>query len=243
MVAILVRCNKATVYFRDGLLAALCAMFVSCGGSSNASVGNTGDNANFSTYPKGYFTGNYSATYLLSGTSVTGEIFSGVMMVQSGDTVQHRSEKAATINTNIEIKNTANGSVAYRKESHSYISDNANDIVQFIGGNLLDTGLRKSYELLKPMPQTLRVGDFGDLGAATLSDGTSESITWSLESASGGKARLVFTSVYRDSSERLDYTEVISWLITSNGYRQSLEIYTTNHQSNTQAPSLSGVRK
>jgi len=68
------------------------------------------------------------------------------------------------------------------------------------------------------------------MGICTLSDGTTQTRSWALEDGFNGKAKLVITTVAKDSSNVLEITEVDTEAISQDETVLRIDITVTDHQ-------------
>lgn len=68
-----------------------------------------------------------------------------------------------------------------------------------------------------PLPTEAKIGDSGDSGSFTCSDGTSFEESWSLENANNGNAILIQITYNKDSGGQVDEIEMDSYIIDTDG--------------------------
>jgi hypothetical protein len=90
------------------------------------------------------------------------------------------------------------------------------------------------------IPLTATIGDFGNIGNYTQSDGKSQTRSWALEDGFNGKAKLVVTTVLRDFSGALEATEGDTNTIRQDGTISQVHITVTLHQLDNTVLTLSG---
>lgn len=226
--------------FKRSLLISLFIMFVTaCGGGGGGTPANPTDpTLSFSTFPPGYFNGSYSASYSLTGTATNGTSYTATWSVQSGADTTFNSKSVKTIEQLLSITNTTTNAVAGAL-GYTYFSTDINNLT--LEGSYSPTiGVSSMATSTTIIPLTASIGDFGNVGSYTNSDGTSDTVTWSLEDGFNGKAKLVLTFVAKDTSNVLDTTEVRKWLISQDGTISSVEVIITFHQDNNLTLTLSG---
>ena len=76
------------------------------------------------------------------------------------------------------------------------------------------------------IPASAKVGDFGDLGTYTGTDGTTESVTWTLAAGSNGASTLALSSVTKTGTT-VNAVEVDSFHLDASGAPMSVSISVT----------------
>lgn len=223
------------------IIAALISItLTACDGGSSSSSTQTPTDPTlvFSLFPAQFFLGSYSASYSLSGSYSNGDTVTGIWQIQSGTTTTFNSQPVVTINQNLSLTNTASGATT-STIGETYYSPDTNNLT-LVGSYRTIDGVSSMATSTSIIPLTGNVGDFGNVGSYTLSDGTNSSITWSLVDGYNGKAKLVTTTVVRDTSNALFATEVDSWTIAQDGTRESVQVTVTYHQSGNLTLTMSG---
>ena len=225
------------------LVISLIVVFVSaCGGGGGGTPASTDvptdTSLSFSSFPPGFFDGSYSTSYSLTGTATNATSYTATWSIQSGTDTTFNSKSVKTIEQLISITNTTTNAVAGAL-GRDYFSTDINNLT-YEGSDIPSLALSSMSTSTTVIPLTASIGDFGSLASYTSSDGTSGTVTWSLQDGFNGKAKLVTTTVDRDTSNVLDTTEVHKWLISQDGTRLSVEVIITYHQDNNLTLTLSG---
>ncbi|GFO58409.1 hypothetical protein GMST_07340 [Geomonas silvestris] len=92
--------------------------------------------------------------------------------------------------------------------------------------SVTSTGITYIPTIAANIPATANVGDFGDLGTYSGSDGTTETGTWSLAPGMNGNSRLSFSTVTKSGSTIIG-AEVDTFTLDSNGSVLGMEVSAT----------------
>lgn len=194
----------------------------------------------FATIPADFFSGNYAATYALTGVYSNGDEASATLSYQSGSTTTHDSLSVNAIDEYLSLTNTTSGAVS-SEWGESYYSTDLSDL-HYLGNYLHVSGVSTTAISTTPLPLLAKIGDFGVVGSYSASDGTTISSSWALEDGYNGKAKLVITTIKRNAGNVLDTTGIKSWRISEDGGRVFVEVTLTFHQENDLTMSLSGYQ-
>jgi hypothetical protein len=224
--------------FAKGLTLLVALILVGCGGGGGSSNVPTDTSLVFSVFPPGYFDGSYDVSYSLTGSSSDGENFTATLREQSGSTTVFNAQPVMTIDQQISITNTTTGATA-AGSSEDYYSTDINNLTLVGSLNITDGNIMMATST-DIIPLTGSIGDFGNAGSYTLSDGTSVTLSWSLLDGFNGKAKEARTGVFRDSGGALEITEVDTYTISQDGTVSRLDIKITYHQLGNLVVTLSG---
>lgn len=210
------------------------------GSSSQANIP-TDRTLEFSLFPATYFGGSYSAYYSLVGAMSNGDGVRATFSTQSGSTATFNTQSVTTIEELTAITNATTGAVTTSLREIYYSTDMNN--LTILGEYRTIDGVTIIATSPSVLPVTAKIGDFGMVGTYTLSDGTSSSVTWSLEDGYNGKAKLIITTTVQNASNTLYSTTVNSWTISQDGTRGALRITVTYHQQNNLTLTMSGNKQ
>jgi len=182
----------------------------------------------FSLFPPGYFEGNYSDSTSLKGSFSNGDNVTGTLRVQSGSTTIFNSQPVITFDLQLSLTNTTTGATA-AVSSEGYFSNDINNLT-IVGGLNITDGVVTMATSTSIFPLTGSIGDFGNIGSYTLSDGTTNTRSWALDDGFNGNAKLVIATVSKDSSNVLEFTEVNTSTISQDGTILRTDITVTYHQ-------------
>ena len=201
----------------------------SSGGDSASSSTPTDTSLVYSTFPAAYFDGSYSASYSLTGSYSNGEKVTATVGEQSGSTATFNSNNVKTIDKNIFLKNVSTGAVV-NNLGELYYSTDINNLTYEGTFSFLD-GVSAFSTSSKVIPLSGTIGDFGNVGTYTRTDGQNFTQSWSIQDGFNGKAKFVMTVVQKDASNVLFATSIESWTISQNGTREAIKVEVTLHQS------------
>ena len=227
-------------YFPIPKLVLICSILflTACGGGGGSSDVPTDTSLVFSVFPPGYFGGSYSASYSLTGSTSDGQNLTATLLEQSGSTTVFNAQPVITIDSQISITNTTTGAFA-ASSSEGYFSSDINNLT-VVGSLNITEGVTMTATSTSIIPLTGSIGNFGNVGSYTLSDGTSATLSWDLLDGFNGKAKLARISVFRDFSGALEFTEVDTYTISQDGTVSRLDIRITYHQLGNLVVTLSG---
>lgn len=214
------------VLIRSLVISLIIVFVTACGGGSPDS---TETPLVFSAFPPGYFDGNYSASYTLTGSSSDGENYTAIWEIVSGADTTFNSNPVKTIEKTLTTTNIATNAVVVGAVHSTYFSTDINNLIVEGTGSQGVIYIPTSTAII---PLTGSIGDSGIVGSYTGSDGSSSSSTWAIEDGFNGKAKLVITEVFKDGSSALYLTQVQKWLISKNGTISGVEAIVTYHQTN-----------
>ena len=124
----------------------------------------------FSVFPPGYFDGSYSVSYSLTGSSAV-EGFTAALSEQSGSTILFMAQPVVTIDQQLSITGTTNGAIGSSSSENYYSTDIFN--LTLVGGLNITNGVIAEAASISIIPLKGSIGDFGNVGFYTLSDGGS----------------------------------------------------------------------
>ncbi len=226
--------------FIRGLTIITTLVLVGCGGGGGGGSNDVPSDRLlvFSLFPPGYFEGNYSDSTSLKGSFSNGDTVTASIAAQSGNTTIFNGQAVLTIDSQISMTNTTTGAIA-AGSSEGYFTTDLNNL-KIIGGLNITDGVTIMATSTDIIPLTGFIGDFGNVGSYTLSDGTSQTSSWALEDGFNGKAKLVTTYVSKDSSNVLEFTEIDTDTISQDGTILRTDITITYHQFGNVTLTLSG---
>lgn len=209
------------------LVISLIIVFVTaCGGGETPTSKDTP--LVFSAFPPGYFDGNYSASYSLTGSATDGNNYTATWNIQSGTDTTFNSKPVKTIEKTLTTTNTATNAVVVGAVHSTYFTTDINNLT-VEGTNSLGVSYMPTSTTVIPL--TASIGDSGSVGSYAGTDGSSSSTTWSIEDGFNGKAKLVITEVINDASSVLYATQIQKWLISQDGSISGVEAIVTYHQN------------
>lgn len=225
------------------LVISLIIVFVTaCGGGTTTNTDIPTDTSLvFSSFPPGYFGGSYSASYSLTGSDTNGGTYTSTYSIQSGTDTTFNSQDVKTINELILLTNTSTNVVAGTLSNDYYTTDINN--LKYVGYYTDSNGVSampSTPTSNSVLPLTGSIGDFGEVGSYTRSDGSNFSKSWSLVDGYNGKAKLVITTTSNDTSNILYFTTVEKRLISQDGTISGIEVIITYHQSGNRTVTLTG---
>lgn len=204
--------------FFAGLL--LLALLTSCSGSDPQSPEPT--EVSFQLFPAGYFVQGFREEYSIVGTSPGGLMLQGthLELTQAATSFNGQQSNPVRIQNDWTDTNTSqmfsNGSTEY----YSTVSDNrtllgSQDLISSVIGVPTSAGA---------IPQAARIGESATY--ATYSDGAGNvtTLTWALQDAGNNQALLVWASETRDANSTILIEGNTSYVINTNGMRQSMTI-------------------
>lgn len=231
-------------YFPIPKLVLICSILflTACGGGGGGGGGSsdvpTDTSLVFNAFPPGYFGGSYSVSYSLTGSSSDGQNFTAILREQSGSTTLFNAQTVMTIDQQISITNTTTGAFS-AGSSEGYYSTDINNLT-YVGSFDITDGVTTMATSTNVIPLTGSIGDFGNVGSYTLSDGTSLTFSWALLDGFNGKAKVASTGVFNDSAGVLEFTEVDTYTISQDGTVSRVDIRITFHQLGNLVVTLSG---
>lgn len=219
-----------------GLTLVAILVLVGCGGGGGTEPTDT--SLEFSLNPPGYFGGSYSDSHSLTGSYSNGDKATATLRSQSGSTTTFNGLPVLTIDQQVSITNTTSGANAADSSEGYYSTDLTKLTV--VGGLSITDGVITMATSTSIIPLIARIGDFGNVGNYTQSDGKSQSRSWALEDGFNGKAKLVITTVLKDFSDALEATEVDTYTIRQNGTITHVHLTVTLHQLGNLVLTLTG---
>ena len=181
----------------------------------------------FSVFPPGYFDGSYSVSYSLTGSS-SDESFTATLLEKSGSTILFMAQPVVTIDQQLSVTGTTTGAIGSSSSENYYSTDIFN--LTLVGSLNITEGIIAEAASISIIPLEGSIGDFGNVGFYTLSDGGSLALSWALLDGFDGKAKLEKTAVSRDSAGALDTTQVDTYTISQDGTVSLVDIKITFHQ-------------
>ena len=225
--------RKVTCHLISGIVFAVLA---GCGGGGGSS--SQQDHIKFSTFPEGYFSGSYSASYSLTGSYSNGEKVTGTLNVQSGTVSTFNSLEVSAINQHLSFTNSTTGATSEGIIENYYSP--GTDYHHLEGSYDVINGVTSVANNPGGIWQMVDTGSFGAMGWYTRTDGGSAYINWSIKDAYNGNAKYVETSEVSYGLNPIYLTEIYSWEIAPNGTRVAVEITIIHHQSDGLTLTLSG---
>lgn len=214
---------------RSLVISLIIVFITACGGGETPTSTDTPTDTSlvFSAFPPGYFDGNYSASYSLTGSATDGNNYTATWIIQSGADTTFNTKPVKTIEKKLTTTNTATNAVVETVHSTYFTKDINNLTVE--GTDSLGVSYIPTSTTVIPL--TASIGDSGSIGSYAGTDGSSSSITWSIEDGFNGKAKLVITEVFNDASSELYATQIQKWLISQDGSISGVEAIVTIHQN------------
>jgi hypothetical protein len=213
------------------VLLPLVALLAACPGGGGSGGGNTptDPSLDFSLFPSGYFGGSYTASYSLSGSFSNGHGATATYNVHSGSTTTFNSQPVITIGDQATITDTTTNGVASGTSETYFSTDTSNPTV--VGNYSPTSGVSYYATSTTVIPLTAKIGNFGNIGTYTGSDGTTYTSSWALQDGYNGNAKLAITFAYKDSSNNPDATEIDTYTIKQDGTRVHLDVNITFYSS------------
>jgi hypothetical protein len=210
------------------MLLAVYLILVSLGCSSGGGGGGdnstpTDPNIPFQLFPSGYFSQGYSENYDLTGSDTAGGTHTGSLSLSTQAATIFDGQSAIPVSQLLSFTNTQTN--AFLSVSVTgYYSNNANDR-KWIGEDQITFGVINSATTTYTLPETATIGDFGNVGSYTGSDGTGMVVTWQLTNANNGLANIVINFTYYDSpGGAISGSEEQTYTINQSGERQRFKI-------------------
>lgn len=205
-----------------------------CGGGSDDAVTNTPTDPtlDFSTFPSTFFNGNYTATYSLTGSLTSGSSTIGLTAiwdVTSGNNSLFNSQSVNPIMETLEVAFANNQIDSVSNED--YYSTDVNDL-QVLGSYNLTSGVTSTATTTNRIPLTAKIGESGNIGTYSQTDGNTTTVTWVMEDGFNGRAKLAITYTERNASNVLESTETHRWIIEQSGRRIGVEATSTSYSLN-----------
>lgn len=211
------------------LLISLFALGIYFVGPNMALAGSKGKptktNINFKLFPGNYFT-DYDVSASLTGTDNSRAKFTGSISEKALPKKTYMGKMAVPIQSVTEfVASNMSFGVA---TLNSYYSTKVNDR-RFLG---VSEDITTVTATTKPIPVTAKIGDSGTIGTYIDKRSFKTSLSWKLENGFNGKAKLIILNVTNKPSGVLDNTFKTTYLIQTNGKRESVELETYNDTVN-----------
>lgn len=163
-----------------------------CGGDSGSSATPTDPNQSFSLAALNSTTpGTIYATSLIASDS-DGVSYSGTLSVANRAEELYEGVLTTPRDNLISL---AGGSVSFTVTGTDYVGPDGYSIAEVYQ----TTGVTCLPDSLVSSPSSVKIGDFGILASVDCDDGTSQSRSWRVEDAGGGRVDLVTVNTERDS--------------------------------------------
>jgi hypothetical protein len=208
------------------LLFSMVFSFAGCGGGGGGGGDNGGISPNSPTtyklFSDGYFTAGTQESYNLTGSSTSGASYTGTLLIDPQSATTFNGAAAIPVEDQLSLTNT-DSHTSITLTGVEYFSTDASNL-ELLGYNSNNEGTTTSGASLSVIPQSASIGDSGNAGTYTFSNGDILTITWELTQASGSFANLVMSSTVTTSTGSMLLTEENAFVIDQDGNRQSVTI-------------------
>ena len=213
--------NKIWLSIRKLALIGSIVFLTSCGGGGGGSNSvPTDPNTIFQLFPPGFFSVGFSETTNFTGTDTGGGVFTATASVQTQAQTTFLGQPAIPQLVQIQLTNTATG---------AFISDTGTGFWSTSATDRRNLGFSNSSSTTvsattTAIPQTAKIGDFGDVGTYTDNAGDVSVDSWRLDDGFNGRAKLVVLSTETDQFGTLITSSTTTDLIDTSGNVISEEI-------------------
>lgn len=176
----------------------------------------------FALFPRDYFT-SYKTDTPLTGTDSRGMVLSGGINEKALPKVTFMGNLAIPIETVIVF--TSRGMTFGLATVNHYYSTQVNTR-RYLG---FDGDIRTVKASTTPLPVRASIGNSGKVGTYIDSRNFKTVLTWELKDGFNGKAKFILLNKTSKPSGELDNTTKTTYLISQNGYRESIEMEVYNH--------------
>jgi len=194
-----------------------------CGGGDNAtyvpSDVPTDPDILFQLFETGYFTEGYTVTTNYTGSDTSGGNYTGTYSKQTLAESTFLGQPAIPILSELQITNTTTGASASAVGTE-YFTPLATDR-HYLGYSGDTTTVSATTSAI---PQTAKIGDFGDVGTYTDNAGYIDVQTWRLDDGGNGTADAVIQSHETDQFGNPTSSSIETVKIDENGNRLSSKI-------------------
>jgi len=194
-----------------------------CGGGDNAtyvpSDVPTDPDTVFQLFETGYFTEGYTVTTNYTGSDTSGGNYTGTYSKQTLAESTFLGQPAIPILSELQITNTTTGASASAVGTE-YFTPLATDR-HYLGYSGDTTTVSATTSAI---PQTAKIGDFGDVGTYTDNAGYIDVQTWRLDDGGNGTADAVIQSHETDQFGNPTSSSIETVKIDENGNRLSSKI-------------------
>jgi hypothetical protein len=156
----------------------------------------------------------------LSGSDSQGRSWSGSLTVIADGATTFESQSVTKQHALVTLQ-LAGGTLVSGTSTDYFLASNGNPYKSIDGNGVISTPNSPAT-----LPTTAKVGDFGDLGTYTATDGTTESGTWTLAAGSNGGSTLALSSVTKVGTT-ITSIEVNSFHLDAAGVPTSLSVSVT----------------
>ena len=177
----------------------------------------TDPNTVFQLFPSTYLTAGYQESYNLTGSDTLGGTHTGSYFVQTQSQTTFNGDPAIPLSLLLEWTNT---------QTNTFISIPATDYFSTSLGDMRYVGFVQDTTVVSAttsqIPQTGKIGDFGNVGTYTFNDSSQDVVTWRLTDGQNGRAYLVISTTSNDQSGNLDSSDEVKYLLAQDGTRLAL---------------------
>jgi hypothetical protein len=197
-------------------LAIVVFTLAACGGGSGGGGSDfepTDPNTVFQSFPAGYFTEGRSSTQNCTGSDTAGGKFTAVFSGQTQAQTTFLGTPAIPILGQLQLTNTATNAFVSTIGT-SYATTSAVDR-RYLGYS--DSTTTTVSATTFAIPQTVKIGDFGNIGTYTDNVGNVDVQSWRVDDGGSGRAKLVVLSTEDDQFGSLENSSVTTDLIDTGG--------------------------
>jgi hypothetical protein len=183
-------------------------------------VATTSSGTTFQLFPDGFLTAGYTESYDLTGSNTSGAAYTATLDVTTQSQTTFNSAAAIPVEHQLHLTNTVthiSGTLTSTDYHTTSLSDH-----EYLGFHNANYGNTASGPSLFAIPESAAIGDSGDIGTYTYSNGNVQTLTWELNDAGSGFAIFVITSTIKDSTGDTLSTEESSYVIDQDGVRESV---------------------
>ena len=197
-----------------------------CGGGGGGAADTqtpTGTVVSMAAFKSVYLGTSAGAQYsfpTLSGSDSQGRSWSGSFTVIADGTTSFESQSVTKQHALVSLQ-LAGGTPVTGTSTAYFQASNGNPYK-----SIESNGVTYTPNSAVTLPATAKVGDFGDLGTYTGTDGTTESVTWTLAAGSNGASTLALSSIIKTGTT-INSVEMDSFHLDASGVPTSISISVT----------------
>jgi len=204
--------SRTTTAFKFLFLIFSIILLNACGGGGGGSSSDTTQSQS-TTYPlfnMEVAKPGVNSSFNLSGSDTEGNTVTvSVLISDRGQTTYNNT---SVVQTDTLMTFTLNNSTVVTQSMTTYSDPNTTAVLAMITDS--ETCVSTTVGAL---PATSTPGNFGSLGTRLCDDGTTETVTWRLEAATDGNAKLIYSFVDKDQFGNIEDSEEDTFTIDENG--------------------------
>ena len=198
--------------FKKVLIVFLVSLIAACGGGGGGSTPTNPDTV-FQVFPSAMFVPGTIKTTNYTGTDNNGGTYTGVLSEQTQTESVFLGQAAIPVLSQLQFTNTGTGA-SVTGISTTYFSTSVTDR-RFLGTS--DSTTTTVTANTTPIPQTVKIGDFGNIGTYTDNAGNVTTVTFRIDDGGNGNGKAVVIQTERDQFGALVSTETTESIIDPSG--------------------------